>query len=128
MLELAPFAKVFATGPEDPLENKYCFYCMLCTRNISKRTRRLYELKRHSNETVTFGQISVLERNIAQEKFVVAMGECYMLQSWRRNGSFIWTWMYPIWTLKGLSFMTYWKERLSHSQRKSLVCGSRSTY
>ena len=25
MLELAPFAKVFATGPEDPL-NKYCFY------------------------------------------------------------------------------------------------------
>ena len=30
MLELAPFAKVFTTGPEDPLENKYCFYCMLC--------------------------------------------------------------------------------------------------
>ena len=47
MLELAPFAKVFATGPEDPLENKYCFYCMLCKRNISMRTRGLYELKRH---------------------------------------------------------------------------------
>ena len=47
MLELAPFAKVFATGPEDPLENKYCFYCMLCRRNISMRTRGLYELKRH---------------------------------------------------------------------------------
>ena len=39
MLELGPFAKVFATGPEDPLENKYCFYCMLCRRNISMRTR-----------------------------------------------------------------------------------------
>ena len=47
MLELAPFAKVFATGPEDPLENKYCFYCMLCRRNISMRTRGLFELKRH---------------------------------------------------------------------------------
>ena len=46
MLELAPFAKVFATGPEDPLENKYCFYCMLCRRNISMRMRGLYELKR----------------------------------------------------------------------------------
>ena len=39
MLELAPFAKVFATGPEDPLENKYFFYCMLCRRNKSMRTR-----------------------------------------------------------------------------------------
>ena len=47
MLELVPFTKVFATGPEVPLENKYCFYCMLCTRNISMRTRGLYELKRH---------------------------------------------------------------------------------
>ena len=47
MLKLAPFAKVFASSPEDPLENKYCFYCMLCRRNISMRTRGLYELKRH---------------------------------------------------------------------------------
>ena len=47
VLELGPFAKVFATGPEDPLENKYCFYCMLCRRNISMKTRGLYELKRH---------------------------------------------------------------------------------
>ena len=47
MLELVPFAKVFGTGPEDPLENKYCFYCMLCRRNISMRTRGLYEFKRH---------------------------------------------------------------------------------
>ena len=47
MLELTLFAKVFATGPEDPLENKYYFYCMLCRRNISIRTRWLYEFKRH---------------------------------------------------------------------------------
>ena len=39
MLELTPFAKVFATGPEDPLENKYCFYCMSRRRNISMRIR-----------------------------------------------------------------------------------------
>ena len=47
MLELAPFAKVLATGPDDPLQNKYCFYCKLCRRNISMRTRGLFELKRH---------------------------------------------------------------------------------
>ena len=46
-LELAPFAKVFATGPENPLKNRHCFYCMLCRRNVSMRSRGLYELKRH---------------------------------------------------------------------------------
>ena len=54
MLELAPFPKVFATGPDDPLENKYCFYCMLCRRNISMRTRGLYELKRHFQRACHF--------------------------------------------------------------------------
>ena len=54
MLELAPFAKVFATGPEDPLENKYCFYCMLCRRKISMRTRGLYELKCHFQQDCHF--------------------------------------------------------------------------
>ena len=43
MLEIAPFAKIFATGPE----NRHCFYCMLCRRNVSRISRGLYELKRH---------------------------------------------------------------------------------
>ena len=30
MLALATFAKVFATGPEDPMKNRHCFFCMLC--------------------------------------------------------------------------------------------------
>ena len=47
MLELAPFAEVFATGPENPLKNRHCFYCMLCRRNVFMRSRGLYELKRH---------------------------------------------------------------------------------
>ena len=47
MLELAPFVKIFATGPENPLKNRHCFYCMLCRRNVSMRSRGLYELKRH---------------------------------------------------------------------------------
>ena len=55
MLELALFAKVFATGPEDALEYKYCFYCILCRRNISMRTRGLYELKRHFQRDCPFG-------------------------------------------------------------------------
>ena len=47
MLELSPCAKIFATGPENPLKNRHCFYCMLCRRNVSMRSRGLYELKRH---------------------------------------------------------------------------------
>ena len=47
MLEVAPFAKIFATAPENPLKNRHCFYCMLCRRNVSMKSRGLYELKRH---------------------------------------------------------------------------------
>ena len=47
MLEVAPFAKISATGPESPLKNRHCFYCLLCRRNVSMRSRGLYELKRH---------------------------------------------------------------------------------
>ena len=47
MLKLAPFAKVFATGPDAPFSNGFCFFCMLCKRNISMRTGGLYELQRH---------------------------------------------------------------------------------
>ena len=34
MLEIAPFAKIFATGPENPLKNRHCFFCMICRRNV----------------------------------------------------------------------------------------------
>ena len=47
MLEVAPFAKIFATGPENPLKNRHCVYCMLCRRNVSMKSRGLYELRRH---------------------------------------------------------------------------------
>ena len=47
MLEIAPFAKVFATGPKNPLKNWHCFFCMICRRNVSMKSRGLYELKRH---------------------------------------------------------------------------------
>ena len=47
MLALAPFAKVFATGPEDLLKNRHCFFCMLCKKNIFMKSRGLYEVKWH---------------------------------------------------------------------------------
>ena len=47
MLALAHFADVFATGPGDLLKNRHCFFCMLCKKNISMKSRGLYELKRH---------------------------------------------------------------------------------
>ena len=45
MLEIAPFAKIFATGPENPLKKWHCFYCMICGRNVSMKSWSLYELK-----------------------------------------------------------------------------------
>ena len=41
MLEIAPFAKIFATGPESPLKNRHCFHCMICRRNVSMKSRGL---------------------------------------------------------------------------------------
>ena len=38
VLAVAPFAKVFATGPEDPLKNRHCFFCMLCKKNVSMKS------------------------------------------------------------------------------------------
>ena len=47
MLERAPFAKVFATRPDDLLHNKHCFYCMFCKQNVNIAFRGISELKRH---------------------------------------------------------------------------------
>ena len=47
MLELVGFAKIFATRLENPLKNRHCFFCMICRRNVSIRSRGLYEIKRH---------------------------------------------------------------------------------
>ena len=47
MLEISPFAKIFATRPENPLKNRHCFYCMICRRNESMKSRGVYEMKRH---------------------------------------------------------------------------------
>ena len=68
MLELAPFAKVFATGPDDPLNNRYSFYYMLCKRNISMRTRGLYELKRHFQRDCHFRADKRLREKICPGK------------------------------------------------------------
>ena len=68
MLELAQFAKVFATGPDDPLNNRYSFYCMLCRRNISKKMRGLYELKRHFQRDCHFRADQRLREKICPGK------------------------------------------------------------
>ena len=47
MLQVAPFAKIFATGPENSLKTRHCFFSMICRRNVSVKSRGLYELKQH---------------------------------------------------------------------------------
>ena len=68
LMELPLFAKVFATGPADPLSNWYCFYCMLCKRNISMRTRGLYELKRRLQRDCQFRADQRLREKICPGK------------------------------------------------------------
>ena len=46
-LVIARFAKIFATGPGNPPKNWHCFFCMFRRRNVSMKSRGLYELKRH---------------------------------------------------------------------------------
>ena len=90
MLEFAPFAKIFATGPDDPLSNRYCFYCMLCKTNISIKTRGLYELKRHFlpdchfradqrlREKICPGKVRGRDRRVLYESELEAERELYM--------------------------------------------------
>ena len=47
MLEIGPFANIFVTGPENPLKNRQCFFCVICSSNVSMKSRGVYELKRH---------------------------------------------------------------------------------
>ena len=68
MLELAPFAKVFATGPDDPPNIRYSFSCRLCKRNISMRTRGLYERKRHFQRDCHFRADQRLREKICPGK------------------------------------------------------------
>ena len=44
-LQRVPWAKVFATGHEDPLNYRQKFYCMDC--HVSMRARGVYEIQRH---------------------------------------------------------------------------------
>ena len=87
MLELAPFAKVFATGPVDPLNNRYSFYCMLCIRNISMKTRGLkrhfqrdchFRADQRLREKVCPGKIRSRDRRVLYGSRLEAEREVYM--------------------------------------------------
>ena len=38
MLEIAPFAKIIATGPDNPLKNRHCLFCMICSGNVAMKS------------------------------------------------------------------------------------------
>ena len=41
------WARVFVSGPMNPLENPNCFYCQICCRNVSIYGKGAAEVKRH---------------------------------------------------------------------------------
>ena len=89
MLELAPFAKNFATGPENPLKNRHCFYCMLCRRNVSMG---LYELKRHFQREHHLRADQRFRARYLLLRYVAQRGGRCMGPNWklRRSCSCIW--------------------------------------
>ena len=125
MLELAPFTEVFATGPENPLENKYCFCCLLCRRNFSMRTRGLYEINRHFQrdshfpadqrfrEKFCLGKVRGRDKRVLYDSRSEAEREVYMELD------------VPD-LVKGLSITTCWSESLLLLQLKSLAFGFKS--
>ena len=73
-LELAPFAKFFATVPEGPLKNRHGFCCMICIKNITTKVIGLYELKRHfQRESKVCGEMSDFVLGITRRKYVGLM-------------------------------------------------------
>ena len=48
MLQRVPWAKVFATWPEDPFHIWHKFSCMICRVNVSMRGGGIAEIKRQN--------------------------------------------------------------------------------
>ena len=113
MLELAPFAKVFATGRDDPFNNRYSSYCRLCKKNISMRTRGLYELKRHFQRDCHFRSDQRLREKICPGKVRGGDG-CYMDLNWRLNAKCICNWICLNSRIRDLFIMMSWKGNRSH--------------
>ena len=108
MLEIAPFAKSFATGPENPLKNRHCFYCMICRRNVSMKSRGLYDLKRHFQRE---HHLRADQRfRIILQKYVGQMGVLCMGLSWKLRRSCLCIWMCQNWITNVRSTMKLLKE------------------
>ena len=47
MLQQKQLAKIFATGPEDPMNNRHNFYSKFYHVNVSMRARGIWEIKKN---------------------------------------------------------------------------------
>ena len=82
-----PVCKNFATGPEDFLKNNYCFFCKLCKRNISMKSRRPCELKKHYNRDCYLSIDQCFRKNIVLWGFEEGMHGCCTVPNWRRSAN-----------------------------------------
>ena len=89
----SPFAKIFATRPEDRVKNHQCFCCLLCKENISVKSRGLYLLKRHFQKINIYRLINNCALDTTPKKCVDLMDILCMCRSWklRRINSCNWT-------------------------------------
>ena len=49
MLQSLPWAKFFATGPEDLLNKRHKHFCMICWVKVSMRAGEIFEIEPHYN-------------------------------------------------------------------------------
>ena len=78
MLQIAIFAKNFATGRSNSLKNWHCFLCLICRLDVSKKNRSLFEFKRHFQRKLFIGQIGRFVSIIILQKYVAQMDVLFM--------------------------------------------------
>ena len=91
MLKIARFAKIYATGPEDPLRNRYCFHCLNGAISISMTSRELYELKRHYQLEQHLVSDQHNRARFSASKKRGSDGRIFMGLNWQLEGSLVCT-------------------------------------
>ena len=94
MLRRVAGAKLFATGPEHPIENRQQFYRMICKVNVSMRSRGVYEIKRHYHSAGHLRRNQHYRDRYFPGFFMGKMLVRYMMIRWQLNVMCLWTVQY----------------------------------
>ena len=73
MFHQYPFIRLFATGPRNAEQNPHKFYCRLCKKNFSLKTKGIGEIKKHFKSSKHF----LLDQAYRAANFLPVLGKDY---------------------------------------------------